>query len=68
MKERQNASIAAQNLLITKVLEYLTYKTILDHHAENFHQILIVNPFSQKVSSVDVRNFVLDPKLVRDFD
>jgi hypothetical protein len=39
MKERQYAFIAGQNLLITKVLEYLTYGTILDHPAKNFLQI-----------------------------
>ena len=49
MKEKQYAFTAVQNFLITKVLEYLTYRTILDHHEKNFLRILIVIPFSQKV-------------------
>ena len=52
MKERQYAFIAGQNFLITKVLEYLTYRTILGHPAKNFLQILIVIPFFQKVCLV----------------
>jgi hypothetical protein len=52
VKERQYAFIAGQNLLITKVLEYLTYRIILDHPAKNFLQILIVILFFQKVCLV----------------
>ena len=48
----EGKAIAGQNLLITKVLEYLTYRTILGHPAKNFLQILIVIPFFQKVCLV----------------
>ena len=68
MKERQYAFIAGQNFLITKGIGISHLQNHIRTSCKELPPDIDRNSiFPKSVSSLDVRNFVLDPKLVRDF-